>query len=808
MAERRLHKVLSAVVKIKPGEEVLAVLIFFYFFLITAPFGIVKSLRDANFLEDLKAENLPYAYLSAILIAVAVSFHAKLQTRFSRRSLLMSTLVFFILTDLVFWALFSRPHWDWLALIYWMWANLFVVALTTQFWFLVNDVFNPREAKRLIGFFGSGGILGGVAGNLLPGFLAKPETSHRLLLVSAAFLGLCLVVVGLTFAWLRKNEDRYAAAPKREPKPGGKESRHVGLGDSFRSVASDSYLRLMAWIVLVTGIVSTFIDWQSKSLIQSDPVAQQNYASFFGRFNAGILVFAFLFQLVMTSRFINRFGIRTGLLIYPVIILLCSVGIGVFPLLGFAIAIKGSDKALSYSINQSSRELLYIPVLPALKYRAKVFIDMFLNRFSKAVGGVILLGLIYLIQRPPFTAMGLSPLVWVSFVSGAFVLIWILLNLRISRAYVREVKTQLAKKWERADEVVAGTMDVDAAKLVVDAIESRTESATLFALHLYELERQNKLTPEIRGLLALKPLGGSSPGTRPLFEYDASPWVSDFEESGVPAEMDKEIREILALDSYQKVIGDYAGQVIEGKTAHAETRKMELSKAIGLMNGRSAIAERLDDLLADDSSKVFQYAAESAGRFKKKVHVPLLFMKFADPRTCEDARSALERYGATIVGALSDYLEDSGESGLVREQAASLLARVGDQEAADALLDALGRGETALKNVLIDALDRVRSEVPEIAFKDEVVRDRFETEIRNLGPPRTPSDLLPVFKLLGLIYDHEDVFRAYQNLLKGTKDSVAYAIELLDHTVSQDVKDRLFPILEGLGGRGGRGTPP
>jgi len=811
MAERRLHKVLSAVVKIKPGEEVLAVLIFFYFFLITAPFGIVKSLRDANFLEDLKAENLPYAYLSAILIAVAVSFHAKLQTRFSRRSLLMSTLVFFILTDLVFWALFSRPHWDWLALIYWMWANLFVVALTTQFWFLVNDVFNPREAKRLIGFFGSGGILGGVAGNLLPGFLAKPETSHRLLLVSAAFLGLCLVVVGLTFTWLRKNEDRYAAAPKREPKPGGKGSRHVGLGDSFRSVASDAYLRLMAWIVLVTGIVSTFIDWQSKSLIQGDPVAQQNYASFFGRFNAGILVFAFLFQLVMTSRFINRFGIRTGLLIYPVIILLCSVGIGIFPLLGFAIAIKGSDKALSYSINQSSRELLYIPVLPGLKYRAKVFIDMFLNRFSKAVGGVILLGLISLVQGPPGMrekgAMGLSPLVWVSLTSGIFALIWILFNLRISRAYVREVKAQLAKKWERADEVVAGTMDVDAAKLVVDAIESRTQSATLFALHLYELERQNRLTPEIRGLLALKPIGASGSGTRPLFEYDASPWVSDFEDSGVPAEMDKEIQEILALDSYQKVIGEYAGQVIEGKTEHTETRKMELSKAIGLMNGRSAIAERLDDLLSDDSPKVFQYAAESAGRFKKKAHVPLLFMKFGDPRTCEDARSALERYGGTIMGALSDYLEDAGESALVREQAASLLARAGDQEAAEALLEALARGEKPLKTVLIDALDRVRSEVPEIVFKEEVVRDRFEAEIRDLGPLRTPSDLLPVFKLLGLIYDHEDVFRAYQNLLKGTKDSVAYAIELLDHTVSQDVKDRLFPILEGLGVRGGRGTP-
>jgi HEAT repeat protein len=442
-----------------------------------------------------------------------------------------------------------------------------------------------------------------------------------------------------------------------------------------------------------------------------------------------------------------------------------------------------------------------------LKYRAKIFIDMFLNRFSKAVGGVILLGLIAIVQLPPFAAAGFTPLVWVSFASGAFVLMWIVLNLKISRAYVREVKGQLAKKWERADELVAGTMDVDAAKLVVDAIESRTQSSTLFALHLYDLARMNRLSPEIRSLLALKPVDSSASGTRPLFEYDASPWVADFEEPDSSADMDKEIKEILALDSYQKLMGDYAGRVIENKAAAAETARMELAKAIGMMDGRSLLADKLDDLLRDESPKVFQYAAESAGKFRKKAHVPLLILKLANPRTREDARSALERYRNAIVGALSDYLDDAGESADIREQAASLLARIADQEAADSLLEALGRGDPALKEVLIDALDRIRSEVPEVGFKADAVQSRFEAEIKLLGPLKNLSDLLPVFKLLGLIYDHEDVFRAYQNLLKGTKDSIAYAVELLDHTISQDFKDRLFPILEGLGGRGGRRTP-
>ena len=47
---------------------------------------------------------------------------------------------------------------------------------------------------------------------------------------------------------------------------------------------------------MMTGIVSTFIDWQSKTVIEGRPLARANLTSFFGYFNAGLLVFAFLFS--------------------------------------------------------------------------------------------------------------------------------------------------------------------------------------------------------------------------------------------------------------------------------------------------------------------------------------------------------------------------------------------------------------------------------------------------------------------------------------------------------------------------------
>jgi hypothetical protein len=82
------------------------------------------------------------------------------------------------------------------------------------------------------------------------------------------------------------------------------------------------------------------------------------------------------------------------------------------------------------------------------------------------------------------------------------------------------------------------------------------------------------------------------------------------------------------------------------------------------------------------------------------------------------------------------------------------------------------------------------------------VRARLVQALAALGPVTRASDVLPVFRLLGLVYDHEDVFRAYQNLLKGTKDSVGYAVEFLDQTLDPEIKGRLFPRLESLA-RGG-----
>jgi HEAT repeat protein len=282
--------------------------------------------------------------------------------------------------------------------------------------------------------------------------------------------------------------------------------------------------------------------------------------------------------------------------------------------------------------------------------------------------------------------------------------------------------------------------------------------------------------------------------------------------------LDRDVREIMALDVYQRVMEGYVEQALaQGKSPDQVTR-MELAKMLGFLPGRSPLVLRLEELLADDSAEVVRYAIGSAGRTLRREFVPELVRRLADPKFAADAAEALERYGARISGALADYLADKQEPPELRKRAAAALGQVGNQEAAGFLLWQLDRGPQDLDGEIIDALDRIRSGSAQVRFDPAVVMRKLGQELKRyyqayLAEAKAwpekggsaawseRSEILgPVlfngFKLLGLVYVREDIFKAYQNWMSGTREAVAYALELLDNSLSVGVRDALFPILE------------
>jgi AAA family ATP:ADP antiporter len=489
---------------------------------------------------------------------------------------------------------------------------------------------------------------------------------------------------------------------------------------------------------------------------------------------------------------------------------------GIVPLIP-AILIKAGDKSLAYSLNQSVRELLYIPISPEQKYKSKIFIDMFLNRFAKGLGAVILIVLLFFVRKGGGSGGAEGAIQYISGVVLALIVVWVFLNVRIGGEYGNIVKSKIEKLHERGDRLVDQMLDVDYTKRVFDTLESKNKSSVLYAMNLFDLIRQDKLTPEVKKLISYKADEVRAASLGGLFEQSETGLGPQVEDDLSEEVLKKEVLEIMNLDVYHEVMKDHFDKVAGGKSLNSLTDRMEMAKAIGFMEPNAPLTEKLESLLEDESPEVCRYAVQSAASLKRRQDVPVLVNMLKRAVLHEDAAAALRQFGPRIVGMLADYLADKSEDLGLRKSVAAVLAGINTQDTVDFLSWELA-GAEEIADEIIDALDRIRSSDSGIRFSRERIMPRIFQEIQSyclrlIEPDddrdgegessaqtekRLADSLWNVFKLLGLIYSREDMIKAYQNLETGTKDSVAYALELLDNVLEKEIRDIIFPLVEDL----------
>jgi len=96
-----------------------------------------------------------------------------------------------------------------------------------------------------------------------------------------------------------------------------------------------------------------------------------------------------LFSLTGTSFVIRHLGLYKSLVAFPMLCLLGVAAVIFKPDLWTVFGAMMFLKALSYSLNNPCKEMLYNPTSTAVKFKSKSWIDIFGQRGAKAAGSVV-----------------------------------------------------------------------------------------------------------------------------------------------------------------------------------------------------------------------------------------------------------------------------------------------------------------------------------------------------------------------------------------------------------------------------------
>jgi AAA family ATP:ADP antiporter len=444
-----MSKFFKSIIDIKKDEISFSLIMSAYFFLVITTFWILKPLKKVAFVGFYKEKGFDlfswhFGAADAELLAkvanmfvafVAVMVFSRLAKRYVRHQLTTIFSVFFI-GCFIFFSFNLENISGLTAWLFYLTGDLFSTLMVATFFVVLNDSVDADQAKRLYGVVGLGGVLGGAFGSITVNtFIDSDYVSNEIWMYIAIFVTVMIVVLANMASMCK-------CAPKRtldedlalEPGNANKSDSNRVLAGA-KLVFSSKYLFSVVLIVVLYEIVSTVLDYQFTRTILHY-VEKSDLGSAFGTAYAYMNIVAVVVQLFLTSFIMKRFGVKTALMVLPIAILAISSGFIVTPVLALGILMPSTDGGFAYSINQSAKETLYVPTTRDEKYKAKAFIDMFVQRFAKvlAIGVTLTISAVF---------KDFSTVRWLSIGIIIMIVIWIFVVQFVGREFEYKAGNQL-----------------------------------------------------------------------------------------------------------------------------------------------------------------------------------------------------------------------------------------------------------------------------------------------------------------------------------------------------------------------------
>lgn len=284
-----------------------------------------------------------------------------------------------------------------------LWVALLNLITISSTWARIIDVMDNESGSRLFGFIGAGATFGQLFGSLFatgmswmgPYLLLFASVLMEFAAQSSKRINMDTSFLPEELSPIRKADLDQCDEADEQTAPAGRgfsaklstsvaKPQKWAILDGLWLILSSTYLLYVSLFLWLNAVVSSFFYFQKVTVIATSVTSPTGRRRLFAQINSLIAVFILAGQLTLTGRILTFAGVTMAICSSPVMAFLNLIAIAVWPS-WVAIAVSETlRKVANYVVTRPGRELLFTVISQDEKYKAKVCIDVVVQRLGDA----------------------------------------------------------------------------------------------------------------------------------------------------------------------------------------------------------------------------------------------------------------------------------------------------------------------------------------------------------------------------------------------------------------------------------------
>ncbi|MBI9066876.1 MAG: hypothetical protein JEZ09_06245 [Salinivirgaceae bacterium] len=798
------------VLNIKKGEGRHVFLLFTLSFFTGISYAFLYTTATSLFLSNFNVRMLPYAYMGGGLLSYIlwVFYHSlERKIKYSNLLLLASLFLFISLSFLVVGCYFFEIKL--FVFLLFVWINAFIFFSATGFWGIASKIFNLLQGKRLFGLISSGEILSKtLTFFMIPFILRYIETKDLLfLIVIGYFFSLCfLIVIVSKYSKLLSVSIGSRGSIK---KPLALQA--TGEKKSIAAIMQNKYYAYLIILAIFPLFAAYFVDYIFLNQTKIQFATQDIISSFLSVFFGIMAVVEFVLKSFISGRFISKYGMLFGLLILPITLTAFTILTAVYGtfygatalFFSFIVINKLFARVFRTSFLDPSYQILFqlIPVSERLVFQGRV------EGVSKSIGNIIVGATLIL-----FASISSLTVVHYNYIFICVLVLWMCLSYNLYLEYRKTLIDTLKSHEKEKDYFEEKESNIF---LFCKMMEEKIKPNFNLLLNLLDQIEPHKTNSFLRKNLVSannKFQGQILAKIKDKSVLSARRLICKYLHSGIKLENKDLFEDTLSvLDNSQKMDIDKLAEL----TYSSNPDDRILAANLLLYSVRYGSVKLLCELLQDDNTKVRKAAIITSGVVGKVELWPHLINNLFYKTYSSAAMCAIRVIGDPILPELTKCFNKLSTPNHIKLKIIAICSGIYGERALRFLKSNIQYPDEAIRQKIFVALSKrgyyekntLTSLIKGVIEEEIAITVWIIAAILDIKKDNSTKNLVEelnfefaqkkenVFLLLSILYDSSTILYIRKIFKSGTKESKVFATEILDLSVSSDIKELFLPLI-------------